>query len=515
MATKRIGCGRSPAASLTGEDTGRSSFDRFGDDLTELIVGYLSITDKFRFECLSKRIRSLIYNKQNSLRISLTTSADNLTELILKPSSGKTGRYPSVNHSAFAAVVNKLSDLRSIRIDGRLTVDSQLVHTIARNSRRLKHLWITVRYVADITNDCLKELADKCGPTLLSLKFDGLTDKQMRLLLSSSPQLLAVTVDNVKTVLAKEQTKTEELTKFLPKLREIQFCRCTEKTLRLLQTQYSDTIVKVRTHLLTLDLRSEALNRALTGFALFRQLECLDLFVDVCDESDVLSIDDGLRQMASELSQLRQLSFTLDGNLLQNNNLFSIFANFKSLSSLEISVTAEQEANELDQNSVYNYGSISELKRLTRLKHLSLTLDQLSDDCLQNIDKSLPNLRSLRLNTKKAITDKSLHWLLSLHDLTTLEIICFTTDVDNGNISDSGVRPLIEKSRNLRTLLFDQKNNNIDFNITEQCVEAMALRAKRMPKIEFNLSFAVNNRRKLSQLNRSLIVLPNLTYELL
>ena len=35
----------------------KSSFDRFGYDLTELIVSYLPIKDKFRFECLSKQIQ--------------------------------------------------------------------------------------------------------------------------------------------------------------------------------------------------------------------------------------------------------------------------------------------------------------------------------------------------------------------------------------------------------------------------------------------------------------------------
>ena len=47
----------------------KSSFDRFGDDLAEQILSYLWIKDKFRFECLSKRIQSLIYNKQTKLII--------------------------------------------------------------------------------------------------------------------------------------------------------------------------------------------------------------------------------------------------------------------------------------------------------------------------------------------------------------------------------------------------------------------------------------------------------------
>ena len=47
------------------------SFDRFDDDLTEQIVAHLTIRDKFRFECLNKRAQSLIYRKENTLKLEL------------------------------------------------------------------------------------------------------------------------------------------------------------------------------------------------------------------------------------------------------------------------------------------------------------------------------------------------------------------------------------------------------------------------------------------------------------
>jgi hypothetical protein len=49
----------------------KASFDRFGDDLSELIVSYLTIEDKFRFQCLSKQWRRLVFNKTYVLRLSL------------------------------------------------------------------------------------------------------------------------------------------------------------------------------------------------------------------------------------------------------------------------------------------------------------------------------------------------------------------------------------------------------------------------------------------------------------
>ena len=47
----------------------RDSMERFGDDLTELILSYLLFTDKLRLECVSKQWRRLVYNKQVELNM--------------------------------------------------------------------------------------------------------------------------------------------------------------------------------------------------------------------------------------------------------------------------------------------------------------------------------------------------------------------------------------------------------------------------------------------------------------
>ena len=47
----------------------KNSFDRFGDDLTELILQYLTFEDKVRLECVSKQWRRLVFNKQFAIEI--------------------------------------------------------------------------------------------------------------------------------------------------------------------------------------------------------------------------------------------------------------------------------------------------------------------------------------------------------------------------------------------------------------------------------------------------------------
>ena len=43
---------------------GKNSFDRLGDDMTELIVSYLWFEDKVRLECMSKQWRRLVFKKR-------------------------------------------------------------------------------------------------------------------------------------------------------------------------------------------------------------------------------------------------------------------------------------------------------------------------------------------------------------------------------------------------------------------------------------------------------------------
>jgi hypothetical protein len=42
-----------------------NSFDTLGDDLCEVLLSYLSICHKIRFECVFKQWRRFIFNKQN------------------------------------------------------------------------------------------------------------------------------------------------------------------------------------------------------------------------------------------------------------------------------------------------------------------------------------------------------------------------------------------------------------------------------------------------------------------
>ena len=47
----------------------KSSFERFGDDLIELLLSYIAFEDCFHYKCVSKQWKRLVFNKQNKLTI--------------------------------------------------------------------------------------------------------------------------------------------------------------------------------------------------------------------------------------------------------------------------------------------------------------------------------------------------------------------------------------------------------------------------------------------------------------
>ncbi len=62
MKSEKINCEKKTKCGFNS-----NSFKRFGDDLCELLLSYLSISDKIRFECVSKQWQRLVFNKQQKL----------------------------------------------------------------------------------------------------------------------------------------------------------------------------------------------------------------------------------------------------------------------------------------------------------------------------------------------------------------------------------------------------------------------------------------------------------------
>jgi hypothetical protein len=91
----------------------RKSFNRFCDDLCEVLLSYLSFEDKIRFECVSKQFQRCVYNKQNIFEVNdyMIEEKNKLNKLLIRLKANK-----SFNYKAFESVLKKSKFINEVII---------------------------------------------------------------------------------------------------------------------------------------------------------------------------------------------------------------------------------------------------------------------------------------------------------------------------------------------------------------------------------------------------------------
>src|ERR1700743_854840 len=99
----------------------KDSFDRFGDDLCQYLLSFLSFEDTFRCECVSKQFKRLVFNTQtkfNTFIINKVHLRRSEFELIMKKC--RNIQYielnSSINNSMFELIIKHCNHLNAIRI---------------------------------------------------------------------------------------------------------------------------------------------------------------------------------------------------------------------------------------------------------------------------------------------------------------------------------------------------------------------------------------------------------------
>ena len=484
--------------------TMKSSFDRFGDDLTELIVGYLPIQDKFRLQCLSKRIQSLIFTKQWILKLSIWDK--NFTNRLVNETS--IANYRQLKYQVFEVILKKLRFVTDIVIDDRIVVNSRVLLIISKHCHHLRRLAIPWTSTQDsdsklsISTKAIEMFGSKCGKNLRSLALSHNSPmpsiSDMKLLLSMTPNLVSLNVMTIHSMFLLEPINGQ-MRPILPKLKEIKCDFYNEKDLIELQTNYSRQLVKIKANIttfhmnlledMTYEMSPQMLHQVLAGFGNFDKLQTLDLWLDF-EEGDHYKIWPHLSKVAQECPLLTKLSLCLSAIQIEKYNFLSVLGSFESLTSLQIMIAHDSLLMNDDQNN--SYSSLSNLKKLTKLKHLNISYEHLGDNDFANVGKILPQLESLFVWTKKVLSDKTLEQCSQLKALKGLRIQSLhSISSSMTTFNDSGVERLLNGCHHLKSLqlLISTK----PMNISHQTIDAFRRRAKQKPKIKFYLALSSAN----------------------
>ena len=111
--------------------------------------------------------------------------------------------------------------------------------------------------------------------------------------------------------------------------------------------------------------------------------------------------DEELLELAKQAPNLRKFHITNLPNITSQDTIATFFSSCKSLESIAISKCTDSIADHIAQNC-------------TNLKHLSLTMSELTDDGFEKIITSLPHLQSIQLIACNALSEKCID-LISIH----------------------------------------------------------------------------------------------------
>jgi hypothetical protein len=301
------------------------SFERFGDDLCQLLLSYLSINDKIKFESISKQWQRLVFNQQKKkLFIQSKEDYDSI----------KMSETLRNNVQIFENLIKNLKFLEVIQIHNR--INDRMIYFVSKYCKNLKKIY----FIGSILKSDLIYLGLNCGQSLKSVVFLQLSDcnhnQELFPLLSMSP--------NLKTFKSNTDLKPI-ISQFMPKLEELYVNDVLSfEELKTFSDLYFKQIKKLRIYLNFRNHSNEDLNIALKELSRFQNLKSLRLEIKTFNDwmNNKSQIDCSLIMIAKNCKKLKTFDFALvfnefiDSKYVFNRPLFQIFGKFNALKVLTI-----------------------------------------------------------------------------------------------------------------------------------------------------------------------------------
>ena len=371
----------------------KDSMDRFGDDLTELILSYLTFEDKIRLECVSKQWKNAmvtVFKKQLAIEI-----------------------------------VYKWEDKHKMFINGLITVLKKCPNIIkVRISTDIeKQLAIRPRIRSPMKSELLSLIGQYC-PNIKSLTIDSEGIENKPFFRQNGTKLeeliLCDTDSDIKSYLEQDIEKFKEFLRFLPNLKNFRNFILTEdkeilpklekiniwlnidyqrvNNLKIITVKYSQTMKILK--LILSNLTAEELKACIDCISRFENLTFLGL--NICKTQQ--PIDDCLSLIGQKCNKLLKLDLFIDNSVQISDQFFDVFTHFKSIKKLTIG---------LSHKTVLS-GNVESFKHCEQLIELDIRHNELTEDFFANIDSFVPKLRLLTITTEKQFSDSFINLIQSL-----------------------------------------------------------------------------------------------------
>jgi hypothetical protein len=418
----------------------KDSFDRFGDDLCQLLLSYLSVEQKFRFECVSKQWKSLIFNKQQKLILDFYEVLNNKTL--------KTPKNEKKYDLMFKTLFKKLKFLTDIECHHFF--NSSTINSIINNCLFVEK----IAFNGNINENLLLKLSQTFGKRLISFDLSGVFNKKFDDIFTFTPNLKEIKLNKnldqlIKTVLTKLEMISFPKNVDLVELKTFTDIYC--KQIKKISASFGG-------------LPNDVIDKSLIQLSRYENLESLSLNIKLTKKR-ALFIDSGLVMIGNKCKKLKHFNLKAYYKVT-NENLFLILSRFEALTKLIIHFQCPS-----DQS----FGNMHHLNGCTNLKYLNLFVKSLTDQNFNDIHKYLPNLKYFSLLSDNKLTQNTLFSLSKLQNLTRLEM-------KTSGINDCGAREVINNCPQIRTIIFDT-------HIKDIAIRAFVDLALKNPKNQYIFVF--------------------------
>jgi len=289
----------------------KDSFDRFGDDLCQLLLSYLSIEEKIRFECVSKQWRELVFNKQQKLKLCVYNFVINkiyFSDEFVERLVYKSSPNYKIKETLFESLLKKFKFIKEIEILGIIKIDNKILQIISSNCNNLEKIVFEGNTFSKVTKKQIKAFGQKYGKKLKFINF-SLTKSQFKnkfeALFEFTPNIERFCYENLSVITSKPN-------KFYSKLKKIKICanyfenyvEDYSKSFREVFKNFVDNYCK-QIEKIDFDIRlmNNLENNSLTLLSRFESLQKLHLYIE--DNNLKISLDKGLVTIGKNCKKMK------------------------------------------------------------------------------------------------------------------------------------------------------------------------------------------------------------------
>ena len=384
----------------------KNSMNRFGDDLTEEVLQYLSFEEEIRLECVSKQWQRCVFGKQYVIGIIDPESYNSNYFEREKKNIFLVIDTKRFNFMALESLLKKCSNIQKVVLG--IDVDSEVLSLIGQycnyiKSLEYKKIYPSIRGFK--TLDFYRMYGYKLEELIITERDEGIK------------YYLKYCV-NLKTVsILEESLLYNERKEFLPKLEKLETTFLIPSILLngqfgslnqtiILNNKYSQSMKSLNAFLYSLT--DKELKTCIECISRFENLNELKLRIDSLRITE--PIDDCLSLIGQKCNNLLKLELEISPTVPITDRVFASFSDFKTIKKLRIDFS----------NDITFKASNKAFKHCKELKELDISYNELTEDFFANIELFVPKLQKLQVLTRKQISES---FIDSFHSMKNIQRI--------------------------------------------------------------------------------------------